>query len=80
MLLCIALLPLLPHAHHWWESNRAKLTVALALRGAVNLLWLAGVVLAVAGLVDGRALPGTDRAVPPFLREGVVLALAGLSW
>ncbi len=52
----------------------------LTLRGAVNLLWLAGVVLAVAGLVDGRTLPGTDRAVPPFLREGVLLALAGLSW
>ena len=24
MLLCIALLPLLPHAHHWWESNWAN--------------------------------------------------------
>src|SRR5262245_2468537 len=31
MLLCIALLPLLPHAHHWWESNGAKLGVSATL-------------------------------------------------
>jgi Na+/H+ antiporter NhaD/arsenite permease-like protein len=50
------------------------------LRGAVNFAWLACVVLAVVGLVGGRALPGTEWAVPAFLREGVLLALAGLSW
>jgi Na+/H+ antiporter NhaD/arsenite permease-like protein len=52
----------------------------LTLRGVVNLAWLAGVVLAVALLVDGRRLPGSDWMVPPFLREGVLLGLAGLSW
>jgi Na+/H+ antiporter NhaD/arsenite permease-like protein len=52
----------------------------LELRGTINFVWLAGEVLAVAGLVDGRPLPGTDWTVPPFLREGVLLALAGLSW
>jgi Na+/H+ antiporter NhaD/arsenite permease-like protein len=52
----------------------------LALRGVVNLAWLAGVVLAVAVLVGGQPLPGSDRTVPPFLREGVLLNLAGLSW
>jgi Na+/H+ antiporter NhaD/arsenite permease-like protein len=50
------------------------------LRGVSNFVWLAGVVVAVAGLVEGRKMPGTDWAVPPFLREGVLLALAGLSW
>jgi Na+/H+ antiporter NhaD/arsenite permease-like protein len=50
------------------------------LRGVVNLVWLAGVVLAVAGLVGGQRLPGIDWTVPAFLREGLLLALAGLSW
>jgi Na+/H+ antiporter NhaD/arsenite permease-like protein len=50
------------------------------LRGGVNFVWLAGVVAAVALLADGRPLPGTDWTAPPFLREGVLLALAGLSW
>ena len=31
MLLCISLLPLLPHTHRWWESNWAKLGVAATL-------------------------------------------------
>src|SRR5690242_6071654 len=31
MLLCIALLPLLPPTHHWWEGNWAKLGVAIML-------------------------------------------------
>src|SRR5262249_36778991 len=31
MLLCIAVLPLLPHTQHWWESNWAKLVVSVAL-------------------------------------------------
>ena len=31
MLLCIALLPLLPHARHWWESNWIKLAVSVIL-------------------------------------------------
>jgi Na+/H+ antiporter NhaD/arsenite permease-like protein len=58
------------------DAPRGSLTV----RGAINFLWLAGVVLAVALLVDGRTLPGTDRTVPPLLREAVLLGLAGLSW
>jgi Na+/H+ antiporter NhaD/arsenite permease-like protein len=51
-----------------------------AVRGWGNFAWLAGVVLAVAGLVGGQKLAGTDWAVPPLLREGALLALAGLSW
>ncbi len=52
----------------------------LAIRGAINFLWLAGVLLAVAGLVGGRTLPGTSWVVPDFVREGALLGLAGLSW
>ena len=51
----------------------------LELRGAINLLWLVGVVLSVAFLVPGRAIPGTDRVTPNFAREAVMLALVGLS-
>src|SRR5881394_3354737 len=29
LLLAIALLPLIPHTHHWWERNRNKLLVGL---------------------------------------------------
>ena len=52
----------------------------LAIRGVINFVWLAGVVLAVAALIGGRTLPGTDWVVPDFVREGVLLALAGMSW
>jgi Na+/H+ antiporter NhaD/arsenite permease-like protein len=38
ILLAIALLPLIPHASHWWEHNRNKLLVALAL-AAVTLAY-----------------------------------------
>jgi Na+/H+ antiporter NhaD/arsenite permease-like protein len=51
-----------------------------ALRGVINFVWLAGVVLVVAGLVGGRRLRGTNWTVPSFLREGMLLTLAGLSW
>ena len=54
-------------------------TEPIRLRGAINLLWLAGIVLAVALIVPGRELPGTEVVVADFVREGVMLALAGLS-
>lgn len=34
ILLAIALLPLIPKTHHWWESNRNKLLISLALSAA----------------------------------------------
>jgi Na+/H+ antiporter NhaD/arsenite permease-like protein len=52
----------------------------LNLRGTINFLWLTGVVTAVAVLVPGRELPGTRLIVPDYLREGVLLGLAWLSW
>ena len=52
----------------------------LRLRGGLNFLWLLGVVLAVALVIPGKALPGTNFVVPPLLREGVLLALTALSW
>lgn len=52
----------------------------LRIRGAHNLLLLFGVILAVALLVPGHALPGTRWIVPPyFLRELALLALAAVS-
>jgi Na+/H+ antiporter NhaD/arsenite permease-like protein len=49
------------------------------LHGGINLLWLLGVVLAVALIVPGQPLPGTEIVVADFVREGVMLVLAGLS-
>lgn len=40
LLLCIATLPLIPSAAHWWEHNRNKLIVALSF-GGVTLLYYA---------------------------------------
>jgi Na+/H+ antiporter NhaD/arsenite permease-like protein len=51
----------------------------LRLHGTINLLWLLGVVLAVALIVPGRPLPGTDVVVRDFVREGALLGLTGLS-
>lgn len=49
------------------------------LQGAVNIVWLAGVVSALAFIVPGRPLPGTDLVVADFVREAVMLGLLGLS-
>ena len=35
LLLAIAVLPLVPLAHHWWERNRSKLLLGLTLGGVV---------------------------------------------
>lgn len=51
----------------------------LRLRGWINFIWLAGVVLAVALLDHHKPVPGTDWQPSRFLRELVMLGLAGLS-
>ena len=51
----------------------------LRLHGTINLLWLLGAVLAVALIVPGRPLAGTDIVVREIVREGVLLGLTGLS-
>jgi len=61
---CIAILPLLPATHHWWENNLNRLGVALACGGAA---------LAYYFFADGpqRILPVLNHAVPaeyvPFI-------------
>jgi Na+/H+ antiporter NhaD/arsenite permease-like protein len=51
----------------------------IRVRGIINLLWLLGVVLAVALLVPGRSVPGLNWVIPRFFREGVLLALTAVS-
>ena len=51
----------------------------IRLRGAINFVWLIGVVLAVANLSPNRILPGTNFTVFPFLRELVMLGFVMLS-
>lgn len=54
--------------------------VPLRLRGTINLVYLAGVILATALLVPGQPLPFWRAVtVPEYLREGVMLALVVLS-
>ena len=61
---CIAILPLLPATHHWWENNLNRLGVALACGGAALVYYF---------FADGpqRILPVLNHAVPaeyvPFI-------------
>jgi Na+/H+ antiporter NhaD/arsenite permease-like protein len=52
---------------------------SIRLHGAINLLWLLGVVLSVGFIVPGNPLPGTQVTVPTFVREALMLTLVGLS-
>jgi Na+/H+ antiporter NhaD/arsenite permease-like protein len=52
----------------------------LRLSGAKSIVWIAGVVVAVAFLVPGKPFPGTSWIVPDHLREAAELTLVGLSW
>jgi Na+/H+ antiporter NhaD/arsenite permease-like protein len=51
----------------------------LRISGTINLLLLLGVVFAVALLDPSKPLPGTDWHAFPFMRELVMLGLAGAS-
>jgi Na+/H+ antiporter NhaD/arsenite permease-like protein len=57
------------------EGHRQPLRV----RGMINVLWLIGVVLAVALIVPGKPLPGTNFIVRDFVREAVMLGFTALS-
>lgn len=74
-----------------WDSIMVKRELAaregvalepepVSVAGLVNVVWLIGVVLAVATLAPGAAFPGTSWTVPPLLREGVMLAMVALSY
>lgn len=49
------------------------------IRGAVNFLWLAGVIACVALLDPSKPVPGTHWHAPKFYREIAMLALTALS-
>lgn len=49
------------------------------LHGTINIALLLGVILAVALMVPGKPLPGTDLVVVDFAREAVMLTLMALS-
>lgn len=51
----------------------------LRLHGKVNLIWLLGVVASVALIVPGKPLYPGGPEVSRFVREGAMIALAGLS-
>ena len=52
----------------------------LSINGKLNFLLLAGVVCCVAFLDPNKKVPGTDWSPPMFLREGLQLLLAALSY
>jgi Na+/H+ antiporter NhaD/arsenite permease-like protein len=64
-----------PEALQRDAAERAPVHVA----GLVNIVWLLGVVAAVATLDPTKPFPGTAWRAFPYLREIVQLALAGLS-
>jgi Na+/H+ antiporter NhaD/arsenite permease-like protein len=70
-------------AYRWETSERldddARHDSPPRLHGSVNVVWLLGVILAVALIVPGRPLPGTDLVAADYLREAVMLAFVALS-
>lgn len=40
LLMCIAVLPLVPATHHWWEHNSSKLLVSLVLAAITSIYYL----------------------------------------
>ncbi|HPZ99791.1 MAG TPA: sodium:proton antiporter, partial [Phycisphaerae bacterium] len=62
-------------------------TEPLRVNGALNFVWLLGVVLAVALIVPGKNFPGTNYVIPEettklghYLREIIMLILVGVAW
>jgi Na+/H+ antiporter NhaD/arsenite permease-like protein len=58
LLLCIATLPLVPSAAHWWEHNRNKLLVSLVFGGVTLAYYAASYGLAKVGAVLEHAVIG----------------------
>ncbi|MSR33854.1 MAG: sodium:proton antiporter [Phycisphaerales bacterium] len=61
LLLCIAIVPMIPALEHWWERNSSKLLVSCAL-GIAALAWLASQVSVEAAAT--AAMHGLDEYVP----------------
>ena len=64
-----------PLARQRDATERQPLRVA----GLLNLVWLTGVVVVVASLDPHKVVPGTNWHTPVYLREGMLLTLAGMS-
>ncbi len=81
LLLCIAVLPLVPATHHWWEENRSKFMVAMVCAVATlgYLAWSAhqahGQPLAVAGGAVKHAI--LDEFIPFIVLLGSLFAVTG---
>jgi Na+/H+ antiporter NhaD/arsenite permease-like protein len=56
LLLCIALFPLIPSTHHWWESNKNRLMVSLAFASTTLIYYLVAYDFAKMGEVLEHAL------------------------
>ena len=62
------------------EIQRADAHRRFHLEGGVNIPLLALAIAAVALVVPGKVIVGTSFVAPEFLREGILLALCGVSW
>lgn len=60
-------------------ADRAQIQ-PMRVAGLINVLWLLGVVAAVATLDPAKAFPGTSWHAKPYMREGVQLLMVVLSW
>jgi len=73
-----------PPLEHMLDETQVQ---PLQLNGALNFVWLLGVVLAVALIVPGKNFPGTNYIIPEqtthpghYIREIVMLIMVGLAW
>jgi len=72
LLLAIAVLPLVPAARHWWERNRSKLALALALSAlTIGYYGLRGTGIAGLGAGHDATAPGLETVVA-VLRHALV--------
>jgi len=82
LLLCIALLPLIPRTAHWWEHNRNKLLVGLILGAATLVHYVTrgfGVSLHDPLLVKVMQLAGFQAAGHHLTGAGLPAAVGALS-
>ena len=69
LLLCIAILPLIPVTEHWWHKNSSKLTVALILAAiTIGYYWFRGFGFPHAGHATAAGL----EAVKAMLHHAVI--------
>lgn len=80
LLVAYAVIDTILHRKERHEVQRADDHRRFRVEGAVNIPLLALAIAAVALVVPGATVAGTDIVAPPFAREGLLLVLTAASW